>query len=1297
MSIMNRDWRQYFSREDLRKGTQYFRENRVISFRETPVESGEYTAKVMGSTAYRVDISDDEDGVRVVCSCPQFSRARSCKHVVAVLCRIEQYEEEKEASKAQEQVELIEAFTARPENEYCYFDIGAIVSQYKVKEAEYCRVLDILETISRMKDIETCRCYTVANTDIAANTLADWVLATVPQSVREQVEAVRHEKEYVKCRDILYPRLIRVNRRDFNAMPILQIAADIHETYGTRQCTDLILSGEMIEQDNCYIHSCIGNQTYGMGGRGGYNAYDFYYGNYTRSGNSSKGNNDNRILCAHKLALLMILDGVVRRYNPGNITSKSALMNLRNLRKQSTNAALNPETSEAVYRQPLIKLLPKVEAVRKGLLISARAGMDRMYVVKDFDNLTQAESDCCEMKVGTKSSIDFGKYCFDKDSEPLMQLVRKEIAAKQAREEFLRDDYRAYDYTSSAKNNLRLLGDAVDSFFDIYKGKKLPFEKDETLYFRDGDLSLEFELKPLVNRNKTFHGVTLSGVIPELIKGGRHVYCQTEDSLVRISDAGATVLETLGRDLENRAFSWNIGRNDMSEFFYDILPELKKYAKIVIRNEELIRKYLPPECRWVFYVDSEDDDATCRIEAYYGDRMFDGMDVCDPVKPFDLVRNRSRESEVYQKVSEIFPEQDCEKHVMTCGKKEELIYNLLDGELQKLMDIGEVQVSEAFKRLSLRRSTSVKVGVSLESGLLELSISSDDYSREELLEMFNSYKRKKKYYRLTNGDFVKIDNDSMAELANIIDGMHISQKDFLKDNIKLPKYRAMYVDKMLEANSGLYAERDSHFKKLVRNFKTIDESDYEVPRIYAGIMRNYQMHGHKWLRTIEDCGFGGILADDMGLGKTLQIISVLVAAMESGKRGTSLVICPASLVFNWQEEFRKFAPGLSVCTVTGAPEVRRDIIGSASEYDVLISSYDLVKRDIEDYEGITFEYEIIDEAQFIKNHNTAAAKAVKVIKSQHRFALTGTPIENRLSELWSIFDYLMPGFLYGYDQFRKEMETPITKNHDEEQTTRLRRMVSPFILRRLKGDVLKDLPEKIEEVQYSRMEEEQKKLYEAEVIRLKSTVEKQDEEAFKKGKLELLAELTKIRQICCDPSLLFENYRGGSAKLEACMELIASAIEGEHKMLVFSQFTSMLAILEKRLKDAQIPYYEITGATAKEERLNLVNRFNEDDTPVFLISLKAGGTGLNLTGADVVIHYDPWWNLAAQNQATDRAHRIGQNKVVSVYKLIAKDTIEEKILKLQNDKQNLADAILRGEADSLPGMSREEMLQLLGI
>ena len=622
------------------------------------------------------------------------------------------------------------------------------------------------------------------------------------------------------------------------------------------------------------------------------------------------------------------------------------------------------------------------------------------------------------------------------------------------------------------------------------------------------------------------------------------------------------------------------------------------------------------------------------------------------------------------------------------------MYRLVTYGVSALLQEGEVQSTERFRSVRVRSGTSVQVGVSVESDLMKLEILSTEFSQEELLEILGSYKQKRTYHRLRSGDFLALGED-IAQLGELVDGLRLSDDEFIRGEISLPTYRALYLDRMLEKNNDLYAGRDQTFREIVRDFKTVEDSVFEISDTLKGVLRGYQEYGHKWLCTLKHFRFGGILADDMGLGKTLQTISMILSEKESGTIGTSLIVCPSSLVYNWQEEFGRFAPSLAVVPIAGKPTERRELLQHYSDYDVLITSYDLLKRDIEKYEEPIFLFQILDEAQYIKNQAASSAKAVKLVHSRYRFALTGTPIENRLSELWSIFDFLMPGFLYRYDEFRKNFEIPIAKQKDEAVTARLRYMVSPFILRRLKGDVLKDLPEKLEEVHYARFSPEQQQVYDGQVVRIRQML--QADNRSEQDAIRILAELTRIRQICCDPSLLFENYGGGSAKREACMELVRSAIDGGHRILLFSQFTSMLALLAEDLRRAEISFFTITGNTPKQERLSLVKRFIADSTPVFLISLKAGGTGLNLTGADVVIHYDPWWNLAAQNQATDRAHRIGQTKMVTVYKLIIKNSIEEKILQLQETKQDLADAVLSGEHSSLGQMSREELLELLEV
>ena len=390
-------------------------------------------------------------------------------------------------------------------------------------------------------------------------------------------------------------------------------------------------------------------------------------------------------------------------------------------------------------------------------------------------------------------------------------------------------------------------------------------------------------------------------------------------------------------------------------------------------------------------------------------------------------------------------------------------------------------------------------------------------------------------------------------------------------------------------------------------------------------------------------------------------------------------------MLNWKAEIEKWCPKLKVCIIRGNAESRKKLIDRYKEFDVVLTSYDLLKRDVEQYEGNKFKYIIADEAQYIKNFNTQNATALKSLNGETKFALTGTPIENSVSELWSIFDFIMPGYLYSYNKFKKKFEEPILKMEDKNALQRLKTLISPFILRRVKKDVLTELPEKNITVMKNEMTDEQEKIYMAYFAQTKKEV----------NEFKILMLLTRLRQICCHPSLFIENYNDGSGKLNQCLDIIEEAIASGHKILLFSSYTSMFGIIEEEFKKRDINYYKLTGSTPVSTRVDMVEEFNKNnDIKVFLISLKAGGTGLNLTGADVVIHYDPWWNLSAENQATDRAYRIGQRNSVQVYKLITTNSIEEKINNLQERKSEISEKLLSTEETFINKLSKEEIMNL---
>ncbi len=706
--------------------------------------------------------------------------------------------------------------------------------------------------------------------------------------------------------------------------------------------------------------------------------------------------------------------------------------------------------------------------------------------------------------------------------------------------------------------------------------------------------------------------------------------------------------------------------------------------------------YMPPEALFRFYLDlPEPSVVTCQAYAAYDDESYA---LTETAGSDDSFRDLGAEHEVMTGIRKWFhrvPRDQWQADYAIVENDQE-IFRLLEDGIPWLESHGQVYVSENMKQLKITSAPKAQIGVSVKSGLLDLTIRADALPYDELAAILESCRLRRKFYRLKSGEFLRLEDNALSVLSELSDGLRLTGRQLQAESISVPLFRAGYIDAVLEQQGeDIQSTRDKSFKAMIRKLKSVRDSDYEVPQGIRGTLRDYQKTGYRWLQTITDLGFGGILADDMGLGKTLQIITLLTAHREAGEDCRALVVCPASLVYNWESEISHFSPGLRTCLITGSAAEREEKIRNSADADVLITSYDLLKRDTDLYSGLSFRFQIIDEAQYIKNSRTQAASSVKKIHAGTRFALTGTPIENRLSELWSIFDYLMPGFLYSYQAFRENLEQPIVESHDEIASARLRQMIRPFILRRMKKDVLKELPAKIERPVYTKLTEMQQTLYDASLMQLLAALDQQSDSAFRRSKLEILSQLTRLRQICCDPALIYESYHGGSAKLETCLQLIDNAIAGGHRVLLVSQFTSMLDILQARLKKARIPCCRLDGSTRSDERLQLVNSFNRSDVPVFMISLKAGGNGLNLTGADIVIHYDPWWNTAAQDQATDRTYRIGQEKNVLVYKLIAGGTIEEKILELQEAKRALADEIISEELSGIAAFDREELMAIL--
>ena len=1027
-------------------------------------------------------------------------------------------------------------------------------------------------------------------------------------------------------------------------------------------------------------------------------------------------------VCKHTLASVMAFaedKNYRRKYEkPENIINerKEKLntnnnMQYRNFR-QMVNTFYNEEIDgidsddEELKNKETIHLEPKViyDKFLGDMKVEFKIGNKRMYKIKNLSEFYTRMMEKEFYKYGEKLQFEHTKEMFDEESQKLLEFLLKYAEIIKYANSNSNSNYRYYGKALS-ETSILLGNSGIDDLFEILQGKQVEFQKDylsEKIEFATEDPKISFTLKKKPdNQYVILPNVEIFNV--SILKGKEYKYILDNKKIYRCSkefeNANLKLLEFFRQNYMTEIV---LGEEELTQLFSIIMPKVKAAIKIENISEEEIEKYKPKELVVKVYLDFDEQDyLVADVLFCYENNEFNPLDEKQELKfPRNMIQE-TKALNIFRKTGFMLDTKNL-RFILPDNDK---IYEFLTEDINVYMKRFEVLATEKFKMKQIRQAKIGNIGVKVENNLLSIDLKDLDIDIKELQKIMEKYQLKKKYHRLKDGSFLDLeDNKEIDFLDKLVTGMDIDYKELEKGEVVLPAYRSLYLNQLLKSKKGIQVTKNSEYREIVNNLdKDHLEDEIQIPENLNNVLRYYQKTGFKWLKILDSYKFGGILADDMGLGKTIQMLSVIVDYVEKAKNHeenekASLVVSPSSLTLNWQNEANKFAKDLKILVIRGTLSERKRQIKEIENYDLVITSYDLLKRDIDLYKDkkYQFRYIIADEAQYLKNSNTQNAKAIKQIKADTRYALTGTPIENSLAELWSIFDFIMPGYLFTYKQFKTMYEVPIVKDNDEKAMAKLKMLIEPFVLRRNKKEVLTELPDKTITVLNNEMKEEQRSIYLTYLAQAKQDLFQEIElNGYEKSHMQILAVLTRLRQICCHPSLFIKDYKEGSGKLNQCMEIVQDAIEGGHKILLFSGYTSMFPIIEEELKKKNIQYYKLTGSTKVDERIRMVDEFNSNpDIKIFLISLKAGGTGLNLTGADMVIHYDPWWNISTENQATDRAYRIGQKNNVQVYKLITKNSIEEKIYELQQKKSELVDNMLSTRTSFINKLSREEIMNL---
>ena len=976
--------------------------------------------------------------------------------------------------------------------------------------------------------------------------------------------------------------------------------------------------------------------------------------------------------CRHAVAAWLAAE---RANIPESMLKKNAPRKAEEL----SDLILRQMPSEANVRLEVTLVLPQKpgQEVRLGL----RAGEGKLYVTRDIRAFLTAMDTGETMPFGKEFTYQPEWMRFSDDDERVLDILRKMLFIRGSEER-------------TAPGNTRLVRMPDPFTRELLDGigetpLRIMDSNGETIrcrQIRQARVPLQFEM------NLGARGLRTVARIPaDLLPVTEDcTWVVTGGKLIRTEDNQRDLIRLIWKNqYEGRCiFDYPLAETD--RVIGEVLPYLKLRGAVEMSgdlNRRLVRMPLKTEV----YLDRDGKSVIASVQFHYGDIVLNPFAPVE--KKITLDKGEKlllRDAEGEHLTLEILANAGFrvrKENIRLSGSEE--VFDFVSDGVRKLQEVSDVFLSREFKRILPRRPV-LSGSMRMNGEKLELMLQKDGEPVEELLELIEALSRRRRYFRLKSGEF--LDLTDLAEWQEVAAGIYEAavrdESEPERDVITLRAYRACYLTSMLE-NSKVPIALDESVTAMSESVMNGDRN-IQAPTLAPGFsLRDYQRRGYEWMYALDRMHMGGILADDMGLGKTIQIIALILSTRGSGR--TSLVVAPTSLTYNWLSEIKRFAPDVSAVILNGTGTQRAGMIRHITEHgdvDIAITSYPLIRRDIELLKNYQFRFLILDEAQNIKNAGSVAAQAVKQLKGDSRFALTGTPMENGIGELWSLFDFVLPGYLPGYTSFLRRYQ-------DGENAEDLLRRIRPFLTRRLKQDVLEELPDKMEITMTAQMTPEQNRIYRAALERLRPKVnEIIESKGAGKGRMEVLSAMTELRQICCHPSLVMNEYRGGSGKEELLLEILPAMIAAGRRILLFSQFTSMLKILRPRLEEQGYTTMYLDGDTPAGDRLDLTKRFNGGEAQIFLISLRAGGSGLNLTGADMVIHYDPWWNPATEDQATDRAHRIGQTKKVQVLRLVTGESIEEQVVELGNRKKALFDRLITPGESVLSALSEQEIRKL---